>query len=234
MDFEIYQRFNDNNKRLVKSFDKAAKNQVIKYFRPGYSPDYELFHGTSSESAEKIIDEGFILDSYNGTHAMGNGVYLTPDRDIADIFSYRGEGKVLKVDVDLQSPAEYSGDALIGLRKFKDEFFEKIRAIFVANRGSYGCNDEEIRERVLEKLRDEDTHWLAKYRHQTPEECATYSVIGEETAKVFETLYSESLAESDYTSFFSFTDLSSSLMGMPEMPQWIITDTDEITGVSVV
>lgn len=131
MNLQTYKKFLFNNYELVEKYRQTCIQRVLFNCIDIPTRNLVLYHGTPH--ADEILQQGFRIDKFSGTQPMGVGVYLTPDKRLAEYFG----NKILQVHVKLREALDFSADALIGFREIRDEFFDRIVTIIDKNRLMY-------------------------------------------------------------------------------------------------
>ena len=228
MNIFTFAKFVQDNKSLVNVLNKECDNEVVRYCCRVKRPPETLLHGTSEENAQKILQNGFKIDYFNGTKDMGSGIYLTEDEGVAQMFGK----KILSVKTKLKNPIHMDVFTVQRLDELKKSYIDKFINIISKNRQKYMCNEDIFQTKLSKKLAEDDLEILASVKNQTPEECAAESIIRGTALSYFSNLFTSRMKKAGFTSFHVYDDGSGFMFGR-DMNQWVITKCDEIKKISL-
>ena len=183
----IYSRFIQNNKQLVQDYNKKCKKHVVQNCDEFKKINQPLYHGTTKENSQSILNSGFRIDRFNGTQQQGIGVYTAPDIDTAKTF---GE-KILVLDATLVKLLNMSTRAHIEFEGLRTEFRKKIKAAIKSQQDEY-FTPEEFEQKVESKI-DDTCRIMANIEHLPVQEKASDLVINAESAIILANLFDEEI-----------------------------------------
>ena len=217
-----YKNFLINNPQLVQDYSKKCKKNVVQNCDEYNAINQTLYHGTSTKNAQSILNNGFLVDRYNGTQTQGIGVYTAFDDDTAKTF---GE-KVLKLDATFAKLLDMSTKAHKEFNGLKSEFIKKIKQAIRAQQNEYFFPDE-WDEKVDEKI-DSTSEILAKIRGISVRETAENSVLTEESSIILANMFDEELTrQKGRSAILSQTNGTF----MEPIEQIVIRNLDEIKSI---
>ena len=219
----IYNRFLINNPQLVTDYNKRCKKQVIRNCDEYNAVNRTLYHGTTEENAQSILNNRFLVDRYSGTQTQGIGVYTALDDETAKTFGK----KVLKLDTNLAKLLDMSTKAHKEFNGLKSEFIKKIKQALGTQQSEYFSPDE-WNEKIEGKI-DSTSEILARIRGVSVRDTAENSVLMEESSIILANMFDEELARQKGQSA-----ILSQTRGvfMEPIEQLVVRDLTEIKSVS--
>mgnify|MGYP001805821149 CR=1 FL=1 len=224
MNLAVYQRLLADNKAVVNNYRQNYIKNILFHCTEAPTSKLQLFHGTSNENANKILQDGFKIEKFSGTQPMGVGVYLTPDSNLARYFG----NAILAVDVKLKSSLVFTYNALKNFKFLQDEFFDKMLKIISESKNV--SKDKTFKAKILRQMEAQYLPMLAKNRGISPKQLAIQNAFKEETTAVFSNLIADVVDNSGYTSLHTYDDIYGGINGRP-MNQWILMNLNEIVKV---
>ena len=223
MDKISYYKFIKNNPQLVQDYGKKCKKHVVQNCDEYIDVNQILYHGTTKTNAQNILDNGFIIDRFNGTQVQGIGIYTALDDDTARTF---GE-KILILDTSLAKLLNMVGKAHQEFNGLKSEFIKKIKSALGSQKNEYFTADEW--EQKIEGKIDSTCEILARMRGISVQEKAEDTLLTEESSIVLSNMFDETITKQKGKSA-----ILSQTRGvfMEPIEQLVIRDLNEINSIN--
>ena len=184
-----YNKFIKNNPQLIQDYGKKCKKHVVQNCDEYIDVNQILYHGTSKENAQSILNNGFIIDRYNGTQTQGIGVYSAFDENTARTF-----GKdILILDTTFAKLLNMAGRAYQEFNGLKSEFIKKIKSAFGTQKNEY-FTPEEWEQKIEGKI-DSTCEILARMRGIPVQEKAEDTLLTQEASIILANIFDEEVTK---------------------------------------